>query len=210
MEHQLLAFVVVATLLTITPGMDMALITRNVLRSGLRAGWATSAGVLSGLVGWATLSVIGISALLAASAVAFSALKLAGGVYLVYLGLITLWHARGSPARSAAEDAVAPHQSSFRQCFRQGLVSNLLNPKVGLFYTTFLPQFVSGGRSTEFWIPLLAALHFAISVVWLAFFTWLVWQARRVANAPRPRRIIERVTGAVLVALGVRVVRQAA
>ncbi len=207
MDSQLVAFMVVATLLTVTPGMDMALITRNVLRSGLRAGWATSAGVLTGVVGWAFLSALGVSAILAASAEAFAVLKLAGGVYLVYLGIATLWNARHRHT-AMDDERRSPGSSNLRENFRQGLVRNLLNPRVGLFYTTLLPQFVSAGQPAVLWTGLLAAIHLIISIAWLAFFAWLVWQARKVASAPGPRRAIERVTGVVLIGLGARVMRQ--
>ena len=208
MDGQLLAFITVATLLTVTPGMDMALITRNVLRSGVRAGWVTSAGVLTGVVGWAALSAVGIAALLAASAVAFSILKLVGGVYLVYLGLATLWQSRNVVrALEAPEDS--PLRASHRNHFREGLVSNLLNPKVGLFYTTLLPQFVSPGAPAFVWIGVLAGVHLVISIAWLALFAWLVWQVKRFFDAPRARQLMERLTGVVLIGFGGRIVRQA-
>jgi RhtB (resistance to homoserine/threonine) family protein len=200
-DHRLLAFVAVATLLIVTPGADMALVTRNVLRGGLGAGLRTSAGILSGLFVWAFLSAVGVAAVVAASATAFTVLKLAGAAYLIYLGVSTLWRSRPA-ARAAAHAAPA---LAFRGLYRQGLLSNLTNPKVGVFYTTFLPQFVEPGQSVLLWTSLLAAIHIAMSVVWLVFFAWLVARARDAVARPRVRRVLDRVTGTVLVALGLRV-----
>ena len=202
MDSRLLAFLAIATLLTITPGADMALVTRNVLRGGLGAGLRTSAGVLTGLCVWAFLSAVGVAALVAASATAFTVLKLAGAAYLVYLGVTTLWRARPSASvpRHAAHELPA-----FGGLFRQGLLSNLLNPKVGVFYTTFLPQFVEPGESVLAWTTLLAGIHIATGVVWLVFYAWLVARVRAVVGRPRVRVALDRVTGTVLVALGLRV-----
>jgi RhtB (resistance to homoserine/threonine) family protein len=206
-DERVAGFIVVATLLTITPGPDMALVTRNVLRAGPRAGLRTSAGILAGLSVWAILAAVGVAAVLAASATAFTALKLVGAVYLVYLGVMALWEARrGSriePVHGAAEVA------SSVQHYRQGLLSNLTNPKVGIFYTTFLPQFIAPGHSVLVWTTVLAALHLVISVFWLVGFSFLVAGARRVIDTERTRLWLQRVTGTVLIALGVRVARQA-
>jgi RhtB (resistance to homoserine/threonine) family protein len=200
-DSRLLAFLAVATLLTITPGADMALVTRNVLRGGLGAGLRTSAGILTGLFVWALLSAIGVAAIVAASATAFTVLKLAGAAYLIYLGVSTLWHSRAAVHAAAAAAPAAP----LRSLYRQGLLSNLTNPKVGIFYTSFLPQFVEPGRSVLLWTSWLAAIHIAMGVAWLAVFAWLVARAAHALSRPRVRRALDRVTGTVLVALGLRV-----
>jgi threonine/homoserine/homoserine lactone efflux protein len=205
MDHRLLAFLAIATLVTITPGVDMALVTRNVLRWGLGAGLRTSAGILSGLCVWALLAAVGVAAVVAASATAYTALRLAGAAYLVVLGATTLWRSRGGRRSGAPEHAAPPGRGGL---YRQGLLNNLLNPKIGVFYTTFLPQFVAPGRSVLAWTLLLAAIHIATGVVWLAFYAWLVARARAVVGRPRVRRALDRVTGTVLVALGVRVARE--
>ena len=201
MDGRLLAFLAVATLLTITPGADMALVTRNVLRGGLGAGLRTSAGILTGLFVWALLSAIGVAAIVAASATAFTVLKLAGAAYLIYLGVSTLWHSRAAVQAAALAASAVP----LRGLYRQGLLSNLTNPKVGIFYTSFLPQFVEPGQSVLLWTSVLAAIHIAMGVVWLVFFAWLVARARDAVSRPRVRRVVDRVTGTVLVALGLRV-----
>jgi threonine/homoserine/homoserine lactone efflux protein len=203
-DHRLLVFLGIATLVSVTPGADMALVARNVLRGGFGAGLQTSAGVLSGLVVWAFLSAVGIAALVAASATAFTVLKLAGAAYLIYLGLTTLWRTRRlEPVDSTARQGT--DEPSFGSLYRQGLLNNLLNPKIGVFYTTFLPQFVEPGDSVFAWTLLLAAIHIATGIAWLVVYTWIVARARTFLVRPRARQALERVTGTVLVGLGLRV-----
>ena len=209
MDHHLLAFIGIATLLTVTPGADMALVTRNVLQGGLRAGFQTSAGILCGLVVWAALAVLGIAAVLAASATAFTILKIAGAAYLLYLGVMTLWRTRRSEPAPDHTNEPPRVTRSFSEHYRQGLLSNLLNAKVGIFYTTFLPQFVEPGDSIAVWVPLLAAIHIAMGVVWLAFYAWLVATVRSAVAKPAARRLLDRITGTVLVAFGLRLARDA-
>jgi threonine/homoserine/homoserine lactone efflux protein len=204
-DHRLLVFVAIASLVTVTPGADMALVARNVLRGGFRAGLRTSGGVLSGLVVWAFLSAVGIAALVAASATAFTVLKVAGAAYLIYLGMTTLLATCGTDRRGWT-GATAPTSGSpsFASLYRQGLLNNLLNPKIGVFYTTFLPQFVEPGRSVLAWTLLLASIHICIGIVWLTVYVWLVARVRTFLTRPRVWRALDRVTGSVLVALGVR------
>jgi len=135
-DGQLLAFAGVALVVSISPGPDMALVLRNTLRGGRAAGFRTVAGIALGLLVWATLSALGIAAVLAASATVFTVLKLAGAAYLVYLGLQSLLAIRRGDARAETpQPAGSP--------FRQGFVTNLLNPKLAVLFTTLLPQFIS-------------------------------------------------------------------
>lgn len=198
MEHRLFVFLGLAWLLTITPGPDMALVLRNALGGGFAAGVRTSAGIISGLCLWAAASAAGIAALLAASATAFTVLKLVGAAYLVTIGIASLLRSRRAQALRARRP---PARGGL---FRQGLLTNLLNPKIGVFYTTFLPQFISPGRSAVAWTFALAAIHIGTGVVWLTFYSWLVTRAREALTAPRLRRMLDRITGTVLVGFGLR------
>ena len=203
--NHLLAFVAVATLLTITPGADMALVTRHALAGGRRPALFASSGIVSGLFVWAALSAVGIAALLSASATAFATLKLAGAAYLIYLGGRALWATRrGYPAVSGAEDPEAPVAATGGQAYRQGLLSNLLNPKVGVFYTSFLPQFVTVDHGVAAQSLGLALIHILIGIVWLVVYTGIVVRAGAVLRRPGVRIWLDRVTGTVLVALGLR------
>ena len=144
----LLVFLAVAGLLVVTPSPDMALVTRNALGRGRRAALLTALGIETGLLVWTGASVLGLAALLAASAFAFTAVKLAGAAYLVYLGLRTLLSLRGS-ATTAPSSRPSPAEATIAEGspFQQGLLSNLLNPTIAVFFTSLIPQFVMPGPS---------------------------------------------------------------
>ena len=139
-DAQVLAFCGVALVLAMTPGPDMALILRNTLRGGRAAGMRTVVGTSVGLVGWGLATALGVAAVLAASATVFTVLKIAGGIYLVYLGIQTL-----RSLRRGIEPQSHMHQRQ-GSAFRQGLLTNLLNPKLAVVFTTLLPQFISERR----------------------------------------------------------------
>lgn len=195
LDGQVLAFAVVALVLSVTPGPDMALVLRNSLRGGRPAAYRTILGIGVGLLGWAAATALGVAAVLAASATVFTVLKVAGGIYLVYLGVQTFIALRRGEERMHAE---APRKGS---PFRQGLVTNLLNPKLAVFFTTLLPQFISEGDPVFAKSMLLAALFVTIGLTWLVLYAHLV---EFVARSVRFRRAVEAVSGAVLVALGAR------
>jgi threonine/homoserine/homoserine lactone efflux protein len=200
----LAAFVGVAALLTITPGADMALVTRNALASGWRAALLTTLGINSGVLTWAAASAVGLAALLRASAEAFTVLRVAGGAYLALLGLQTLWRARGRAGRPDPAGPRAPARPPGAWAFRQGLLTNLLNPKIAVFYTAFLPQFIAPGDPVLAKSVLLAAIHNVMGLAWLSAYAWLVARAGDVLRRPWVKRLLDRVTGSVLVVLGAR------
>lgn len=205
----ILAFALVAALLTITPGVDTALVIRNTLAGGRACGLRTSAGVCSGVVTWGVLSAAGVSAVLTASRAAYDVLRVAGAAYLLVLGVRTLLATRRS-RRPAAAVADAPPQEQAppahaRAAFRAGMLTNLLNPKVGVFYVTLLPQFIPAGAPVLPASLLLAGIHATEGIVWLAGVTLAVSRARAVMQRPSVRRGLERVTGVVLIGFGARV-----
>ncbi len=195
LDAQVLAFCGVAIVLAMTPGPDMALVLRNGLRGGRGAAFRTVAGVSVGLVGWALATALGIAAILAASTTVFTALKIAGGAYLILLGVQTLLALRRNEPVKPAEDR------SPGSPFRQGLVTNLLNPKLAVFFTTLLPQFISEGDPYVAKAVLLAALFTVIGLAWLVVYAFLI---DAVARSRRFRTTVEAISGAVLVALGLR------
>ena len=202
METRLIAFVGVAALLTISPGPDMALVLRNALAHGKRAVLPTAAGVGTGCLIWGAASSLGVSAFLSASAQLYDALKLAGAAYLIVLGVLALrvaWHHRvGSPATS--EQAPLSRGGAYRQ----GLFTNLLNPKVGVFYATFLPQFIAPGQPVFATSLELACIHAAMTAVWLTCYGYGASRMADVLSGGPARRILEAATGTVLVAFGLR------
>ena len=194
---ELAAFLGIAILVIVTPGQDTALTIRNSLLGGRRGGVATALGVASGQACWTVATSIGLAALLVASEPVFVALKLVGAAYLVYLGLQALRHAI-RPAVETLDDATGlPHAP---RAFRQGLLSNLGNPKMAVFFTSLLPQFGS-----SFWSLLALGLLFcALTLVWLSAYSFAVARAGDLLRRPRIRRSLDALTGTLLVAFGIR------
>jgi RhtB (resistance to homoserine/threonine) family protein len=209
---QLLAFLVVAGLLTITPGADMALVMRHALGGGTRSAFFASLGICLGTLIWGT-AALGVSVVFARSALAFAALKYIGGAYLVYLGLRALREAFGREGRPSASAlrASADREGARRGLltyrfapFVQGLLTNLLNPKVAVFYLTFLPQFVAPDRPVLTQSVFLAATHVVMGLIWLTIYARFIDRMAAVLLTERVKRRIEAVTGAVLMTLGIR------
>lgn len=201
-DPQILVFAGVAALLIVTPGADTMLVVRNVLARGSRAGLLTTAGIAAGCFVHAILSALGVSLVLARSAMAFEAVKLAGAGYLIFLGLQSLWRAR-RPAEGEAPPGPAPARRGSRSLV-EGLLTNLLNPKVAIFYLAFLPQFIRTTDTVLVKSLLLAAIHVGMGVVWLSLVSVFLGTLRGFVERRRVRRTLERVTGVVLIALGVR------
>jgi threonine/homoserine/homoserine lactone efflux protein len=197
-------YLAVATLLIVTPGPDTALVTRNALLAGRRAASFTTFGIGAGSIIWALASVFGIAVLLEDSVVAFSVFKFAGAAYLGYLGLRSLIASfRVSKQVSATTPASQTTRLGERVAFRQGLLSNLLNPKAGAIFATTLPQFINPGDShTRLLLMLLA--YEAILLMWLHLYGYLVSRAGQSRFGTRIRAMLQGVTGVVLLTLGVR------
>jgi threonine/homoserine/homoserine lactone efflux protein len=191
-------FVGVVALLTITPGADMAMVARSVFTGGRRAAFATTLGISAGCFVWACASALGVAALLAASQTAYDALRLVGAAYLVWLGVQSLLAARRGTPPVLGEGPRQGHP------FRQGLLTNLFNPKIAVFYSTFLPQFIGPGDPALAISMLLACVHIALGIVWLSLYAWLLDRAVEAFKGSRVRRTLDALTGTVLVGLGLR------
>jgi len=185
----LAAFVGIAAIVICTPGPDTALVVRNTLFGGRVNGVRTAAGIVLGIAIWTLAASAGVAALVAASRPLFDALRLVGAAYLIWLGLSTL--RRGHRAEIAARPGTG---------FRQGLLSNLGNPKIAVFFTSLLPQFAAGFVA----LAALGALFCAMGAVWLTGYALLVARARGFVLRPRVRWALDLVTGTVLVAFGAR------
>ena len=195
----LLAFGVAALVMVALPGPDQALITRNALVGGRRAGRRTMLGGACGLSVHATAAAFGLSALLATSATAYTTLKLVGIGYLVFLGLRML-----ATSGAAVESPDRHEHHGPRRPFAQGLLSNALNPKVALFFLTFLPQFLPSHHAA---LPAALALSAIFAVIYVAWFSTLIWFVDRLGRAlrkPAIQRRLERVTASALLAFAVR------
>jgi threonine/homoserine/homoserine lactone efflux protein len=190
----------VAIAVVVIPGPDMALVARNVFRYGRSAGFATSLGICTGILGWAIAAILGIATILATSSIAFTALKLIGAAYLIYLGISTL---RSHDAFDVPVDAARATLPK-RQAYLQGLLSALLNPKLGVFFLTLLPQFIVPGQPAAAQALRLAVIFDLIGLAWLLAYS-LMLGALGQTLGETPRRVIRWVSGTVLVGLGVRV-----
>ena len=205
MENSLWTYLIAISLLTVTPGVDTVLIIRNTTRGGWRDGMLSSLGICSGLFVHALVSAVGISVILLQSAWAFRALKLAGAAYLVWLGIVSLRSAMRGRA-STEIDAERSRLDGFhpRRSLREGLLSNVLNPKAIVFYMAFLPQFIDPVRSAVGQSLFLAGLHFLIAMVWQCLLASAVDQARRWMQNNRVRRTLDGITGSVMVFFGIK------
>ena len=192
----LVAFAVVSAIVIVTPGQDTALTIRNSLLGGRGTGLATALGVASGQAVWTLATSLGLAALVVASEPVFVALKLIGAAYLVYLGAQSLLAAVRRRQRAHTGSGSARP----RVAFRQGALSNLGNPKMAVFFSSLLPQF--GSSFAE--LLALGVLFCCLTLTWLSAYAVVVARAGDVLRRPEIRRVIDAVTGAVLVALGLR------
>jgi threonine/homoserine/homoserine lactone efflux protein len=193
-----LAGLAVLVLLTISPGADMALVAMITFERGRRAALLATLGICSGLLVHATASALGLSVILATSAEAFAIVKLAGAAYLAYLGVQAL---RSSFRSDAVE---APTARRRAHPFVQGVFSNVLNPKVAVFYLTFLPQFMSSGDNVLVRSLAFALAHAVMGILWLSAYAYVLSRVSAALARAGVRRWLERVTGGVLIALGAR------
>jgi len=202
----LTTYLIAITLLTLTPGVDTMLVIRNSARGGWRDGAVSSLGISSGLFIHATISAVGISVILLQAAWAYSALKLAGAGYLVWLGYCS-WRKvikKGTFAIANGETCQG-NNFKFRRSLREGLLSNVLNPKTAVFYMAFLPQFINPAHSALAQSLFLAGLHFIIAMIWQCLLALMVKQAKKWLQRPRVSKVFDGVTGTVMIALGLRV-----
>jgi RhtB (resistance to homoserine/threonine) family protein len=201
------AFLGVAVLIIAAPGPDTVVVTKNAIFHGPRTALATSFGVNSGLLVWTAGAALGLDALIRASAVAFDVLKVAGAVYLIWLGVGALRHAgriTAAAESSGSGDAAASRSAGAARGYRQGLFSNLANPKVAVFFTSLLPQVVAGRTSALPAFLLLGSLFVAINLVWLGGYAVIASRISSVLMRRRVKRAMDRVTGIVLIGFGIR------
>ena len=198
----ILAFTAAAALLTITPGLDTALVLRTAAVEGPRRAMLAGLGICLGCLAWGLAASAGLGALLVLSRVAFDVVRLLGAGYLFYLGFQLLVRKRAP----TSPDAVPPPAVSPRGWFLRGFLTNLLNPKVGVFYLTFLPQFVPAGVAVTPFSMLLASIHAAEGLLWFGFLIALTRPLSAWLSRPRVVTTLDRATGLLLIGFGVRLV----
>ncbi len=220
-----LPFLAVAIVLVVVPGPDFAVVTRNVLRGGSRAGCTTSLGVATGMLVWTLLTVIGLESLLRMSTTAFAFVRLAGAGYLIYLGAKALFAAvrpsaeRSEPHTQALNDSNLPaRKSGMTQitgngaeerhsrglAYRQGLLCNLLNPKAAAIFTSLIPQFVVSGGSADLQLAVFGLTFVVLVTLWLSLYSVIAGRVGRVVRGLWLRRTVEGLTGTALLGFGVK------
>ena len=202
LTQSLLTFTVAAALLAATPGVDTALVLRALVTSGARRAFQAALGIAAGCLVWGAVVALGLGALLTASTLAFNTVKVLGAAYLIWQGIRLL---RRSPSAAVTASAAQAEPVS-ASAFWQGFLTNVLNPKVGVFYVTLLPQFVVAEVPTGPFIFALAAIHVGLSVLW---FLLLIGAARHLQHwlaRPRVQKAMDRITGLVFVAFGLKLV----
>ena len=198
------AYLGISVLVILAPGPDTVIVTKNALLHGRRAALGSAVGVNVGLAVWTTAAAVGIAALIRESAVAFTVVKVAGAVYLTWLGFQALRAARHRSGAELDGEAGQP-RFGWRAGFRQGLLSDLGNPKIAVFFTTLLPQFVSSHHAVLLPYLLLGAIFVAITLIWLLAYAMMAVSLAEVLRRPSVKAALDRVSGIVLIGLGVRI-----
>ena len=199
-------FLVMCILLIILPGPDTAIATKNTLTVSRKGGFQTIIGSCCGLLIHTCAAVIGLSAIIVKSAYIFAVLKYVGAVYLCYLGIKTLWTLRTIRTQSPVVDDVGSieHKYSHQSCFKQGFLTNVTNPKVAVFFLTFLPQFVDGNSGTFFPFLIMGLIYTALTMLWFIFYVYLLDRISAFMKKPSTKAVIEGLTGAILIAFGIK------
>ena len=202
----LLAFVAAATVLTLTPGVDTVMVLRSVASRGRRTAALAAIGIALGCLVWGAAVAVGLGALLRTSELAYTVLKWAGAGYLLWQGGKLLL----APRQALSITASGGDSAAGREAFRRGLLTNLLNPKVGVFYITFLPQFVPAAANVAWHTFFLAGLHVLLTLLWFALLIMATAPLGKVLRQPAAVRVQDRLTGVVFVAFGIKLAASSA
>jgi threonine/homoserine/homoserine lactone efflux protein len=196
----LMAFIAAASILTATPGVDTAIVLRTSITDGKPSAVMAALGVALGCLIWGAAVSLGLGALLHASALAYDVTKFAGAAYLVWMGLKLVLNPRGE---FESQDGAVSSRNGW-EAFRRGLLANLLNPKVGVFYVTFLPQFVPANASVANFSFFLACIHVFLTLAWFGVLIVATMPLSRFLRQPLAMKALDRIAGGVLVAFGIK------
>ena len=207
LTQAVLSFAVVAGLLTLVPGIDTALVLRSSITRTRGYAFATALGISTGAMIWGVAAAVGVSALLAASELAYRVLTLAGAAYMVWLGVSLLWMSRGKAGTLGRPTEAAVAAAANGQLLRgwaTGAGTNLLNPKVGVFYIATIPQFIPAGTSPLLTGVVLACVHCLLTMAWFTLLIFGSQFASKWLKGPRSIKVVDRITGTVLVGFGLK------
>jgi threonine/homoserine/homoserine lactone efflux protein len=211
MLESIISFGLASTLVTLLPGPDLMLVLRNAFRGGRRIGWCTAAGTTTGVALWAVAASLGLSSLLAASRIGYDVLRFVGAAYLIWLGIATL---RSRNAATNEIDDEHPREPQYRsagalRAYLNGVISDLCNPKVGVFFIAFLPSFIPAHASVSEFSLIFGLWNAIEGGAYFAAVVWLISRGTPWLRHPRMRRRLERITGIVLIGFGVRLATEA-
>jgi RhtB (resistance to homoserine/threonine) family protein len=195
-------FVLMSILLIILPGPDTGLVMRNTITYGREGGIKTVLGISSGLIIHTLAAVFGLSAIIVKSAMLFSIFKYVGAVYLMYLGVTSLWSLK--KRKEVSSDGDVQTKIQHKSTFRQGFLTNLLNPKVAVFFLTFLPQFLSPGSKPFIQFLIMGMTYTVLTIIWLLLYVYLIDYMSTWMKKPSTQRAIQGISGLVLVTFGIK------
>lgn len=199
------SFALVVGLFTLTPGLDTALILRTSALGRRRRAWGVVLGIQTGTLLWGAFTSLGVTALLTASHLAYTALRFIGAAYLIWMGARMLRDTfRELPTSDANDPALAAGTDSVTGGWRQGTLTNLLNPKMGAFYVAVLPQFIPPGTSHFTMGLLLTTVHILIGLLWSAVLIGFARVLHGWLRKSQARRLLDRITGSVIGVFGIR------
>ncbi|MDQ0243295.1 RhtB (resistance to homoserine/threonine) family protein [Bacillus fengqiuensis] len=199
--NEFLTFFVLSLFVVMSPGIDTALITKTTIATGRKTGFQMALGISTGSLVHTFAAAFGLSAILMQSTVAFEIVKYVGAVYLVYLGVSSFWASN----KKQAIEGEHLHQSSEKgSSFRQGLLSNILNPKVAMFFLTFLPQFVTSGENTTQQLIMMGVVYTVLSITWFFIYVYFINHMREWLLSPKVQKWMDKATGLVLIGFGLK------
>ncbi|HWO98736.1 MAG TPA: LysE family translocator [Bacillus sp. (in: firmicutes)] len=196
-------FVLMCIFLILLPGPDTAIATKNTVTVGRIGGLKTALGTCCALLIHTSAAVLGLSTIIVKSALLFSVFKYVGAVYLIYLGVKTLWSLK-KKEEAATVEVNTKKQFENTSCFKQGFITNILNPKVAVFFLTFLPQFVESGSNTFIPFLIMGITYTVLTAVWCLLYVSLINQISAFMKKPKTQNIIEGITGTILIGFGVK------
>ncbi|MFS0864371.1 LysE family translocator [Fredinandcohnia sp. 179-A 10B2 NHS] len=196
-------FVLMSIFLIILPGPDTAIATKNTLTVGRSGGIKTALGTCCAILIHTSAAVFGLSAIIVKSALLFSVFKYVGAVYLIYLGVKTFWSLRKKEETTSIE-MTTKNQFENTSCFKQGFLTNILNPKVAVFFLTFLPQFVTSESNTFLPFLIMGITYTVLTAIWFILYVYLINQISAFMKKPKTRNIIEGITGGILIGFGIK------
>jgi RhtB (resistance to homoserine/threonine) family protein len=196
-------FILMCIFLIILPGPDTAIATKNTLTAGRSGGLKTALGTCCALLIHTSAAVLGLSAIIVKSALLFSVFKYVGAVYLIYLGVKTLWSLR-KKEEAASVEVNTNLQLENKSCFKQGFLTNILNPKVAVFFLTFLPQFVDSGSNTFIPFLIMGFTYTVLTSIWFLLYVYLINQISAFMKKPKAQNMIEGITGTILIGFGIK------